>query len=119
MGKDVNSPRKFLKTLSNTYRRSNRERNIILECIVVSSVVISLVIIFFVYQKYQAGILKNQYQDGKTISTIIEEGTDTTKRQLQQLSYVNNIGEENEIGKLLEGQYAYRRYRTDGSDRCY
>lgn len=107
MGKDVNSPRKFLKTLSNTYRRSNRERNIILECIVVSIVVISLVIIFLIYQKYQADILKNQYQDGKTISTIIEEGTDTTKRQLQQLSYVNNIGEENEIGKLLEGQYAY------------
>lgn len=107
MSKDVNSPRKFLKTLSNTYRRKNRERNIILECIVASVVVISLVIIFLIYEKYQADILKNQYQDGKTISTIIEGGTDTTKRQLKQLSYVNNIGEENEIGKLLEGQYTY------------
>lgn len=101
--------RKSLNTLIKAYKKKNRERNIILQCIVVSVVVVSLVIISLIHGKLQADKLKNQYQDGKTISTIIEEGTDTTKQQLQRLSYVNSIGEEKEIGKLMNGRYSYSR----------
>ena len=38
-----------------------------------SVVVVSLVIISLIHGKFQADKLKNQYQDGKTISTFIEE----------------------------------------------
>ena len=69
--------RKSLNTLIRAYKKKNRERNIILQCIVVSVVVVSLVIISLIHGKFQADKLKNQYQDGKTISTFIEEGTDT------------------------------------------
>lgn len=101
--------RKSLNTLIKAYKKKNRERNIILQCIVVSVVVVSLVIISLIHGKLQADKLKNQYQDGKTISTIIEEGTDTTKQQLQRLSYVNSIGKEKEIGKLMNGRYSYSK----------
>lgn len=101
--------RKSLNTLIIAYKRKNKERNIILQWIVVSVVVVSLVIISLIHGKFQADKLKNQYQDGKTISTIIEEGTDTIKQQLQRLSYVNSIGEEKEIGKLMNGRYSYSK----------
>lgn len=101
--------RKSLNTLIKAYKKKNRERNIILQCVVVSVVVVSLVIISFIHGKFQADKLKNQYQDGKTISTFIEEGTDTIKRQLQGLSYVNGIGEEKESGKLMDGRYSYSK----------
>ena len=97
--------RKSLNTLIRAYKKKNRERNIILQCIVVSVVVVSLVIISLIHGKFQADKLKNQYQDGKTISTFIEEGTDTIKRQLQDLSYVNSVGEEKESGRLMNGRY--------------
>lgn len=101
--------RKSLNTLIKAYKKKNRERNIILQCIVVSVVVVSLAIISLIHGKFQADKLKTQYQDGKTISTFIEEGTDTIKRQLQRLSYVNNIGEEKESGKLMNGRYSYSK----------
>lgn len=62
--------RKSLNTLIRAYKKKNRERNIILQCIVVSVVVVSLVIISLIHGKFQADKLKNQYQDGKTISTF-------------------------------------------------
>ena len=101
--------RKSLNTLIRAYKKKNRERNIILQCIVVSVVVVSLVIISLIHGKFQADKLKNQYQDGKTISTFIEEGTDTIKRQLQDLSYVNSVGEEKESGRLMNGRYSYSK----------
>lgn len=101
--------RKSLNTLMKAYKKKNKERNIILQCIVVSVVVVSLVIISLIHGKFQADKLKNQYQDGKTISTIIEEGTDTIKQQLQRLSYVKSIGEEKEIGKLMNSRYSYSK----------
>lgn len=70
---------------------------------------LSLVIISLIHGKFQADKLKNQYQDGKTISTFIEEGTDTIKRQLQDLSYVNSVGEEKESGRLMNGRYSYSK----------
>lgn len=101
--------RKSPNTLIRAYKKKNRERNIILQCIVVSVVVVSLVIISLIHGKFQADKLKNQYQDGKTISTFIEEGTDTIKRQLQDLSYVNSVGEEKESGRLMNGRYSYSK----------
>ena len=101
--------RKSLNTLIRAYKKKNRERNIILQCIVVSVVVVSLVIISLIHGKFQADKLKNQYQDGKAISTFIEEGTDTIKRQLQDLSYVNSVGEEKESGRLMNGRYSYSK----------
>lgn len=106
---DNDRARKSLNTLIKAYKKRNGERNIILQCIVMSVVVVSLVIISLIHGKFQADKLKNQYQDGKTISTFIEEGTDTIKRQLQGLSYVSGIGEEKEIGKLMNGRYSYSK----------
>ena len=37
----------------------------------------------------------------KQFQHFIEEGTDTIKRQLQDLSYVNSVGEEKESGRLM------------------
>lgn len=89
------------------YMEKNNTKNSVLQWITTGVIVVSLIILYLLNGKYQADKIKNQYLDGKTVSTYIESGTDDTKRELQNLSYVRHVGEEKEVGNLLNGKYSY------------
>ena len=107
MGKKSYSSKNFRRALLKGYQKENKLRNYILLGASVSVLVLSMLIFSLVYGKYQSDKLKNEYIDGRTISTYIEDGTESMEQQLKQLSYIEKIGKEKIAGKLMKNQYAY------------
>lgn len=107
MNKIPCSSKIFRRALLRGYQKENKLRNYILLGASVSVIVLSMLIFCLVYGKYQSDKLKNEYIDGRTISTYIEDGTESMEQQLKQLSYIEKIGKEKIAGKLMNNQYTY------------
>lgn len=101
------SSKKIRRALLRGYQKENRLRNYILLGASVCAIVLSTLIFCLVYGKYQSDKLRNEYIDGRAISTYIEDGTESIEQQLKQLSYIKKIGKEKIAGKLMKNQYAY------------
>lgn len=95
------------KVLLDGWRKADRRRNRLLFWAVALATVVGFCALSMVYGRIQAETLKNVRTDGMNVSAWVENGTEDTLAQAENLPCVKNTGLKKQAGKLYRDGLVY------------
>lgn len=92
----------IIMELAKVYEKKNRLRNLILKITIALTCMIFFMLFSLTFGKLNVDKVKNVRENGMTISTYLENGTESNEEKIRKLNYVNEIGLEKVSGVLMK-----------------
>lgn len=91
-------------TLAGAYIKENKSCYFILITAVAAAVILFFGIFSFTYGKVRADIVRKTSEAGGHASNYLDEGTKKNKKDIERLTYVENVGCQKRLGYLMNGR---------------